>query len=302
MVLAGWGIRGRMPRRSEVAPLDGGQQLVELVDDRRRRRARASASRPTPRSTPTTSPKSPAAPALTPDSASSTTAHAVGRQVEQLGGALEHVGRRLAGGCPRGRRRRRRRRRSNRSAMPAAASTEGAFFELETTATSQPARVTRVEQRERCRVGGHALLGERGVEGVVLAVAEAVHGVGGRGRPSRRPRQCGCRGSRAATAPRRSGACRRCTRSSRPRTYGVAPCASRYGREQPRPGVHVHDRGGREHAVEVEEPAADAAEVDVARIDRSRGSGGVVGRGHRRPFVASVRAPVPLIDAIPGSG
>ena len=60
-------------------------------------------------------------------------------------------------------------------------------------------------------------------------------------------------------------------------------------REQPRPRVHVHDRGGRQHAVEVEQPSADAAQVDLVggdgRCGRVRAIAGVAREGHGDPFV-----------------
>ena len=88
-----------------------------------------------------TIPNSPAAPAFTPDSASSTTAQAsVGRpsssaaRSNMSGSGLPGMPSRAATAPSTTT--------SKRSARPAAASTEGAFFELETTAMLAPARVT----------------------------------------------------------------------------------------------------------------------------------------------------------------
>ena len=66
-------------------------------------------------------------------------------------------------------------------------------------------------------------------------------------------------------------------------------------REQPRPRVHVHDRGGRQHAVEVEQPSADAAQVDLV------GGDGRCGRVRAIAGVAEVTAILSVGDG-PGAG
>ena len=158
----------------------------------------------------------------------------------------------------------------------------------------RPGALDRVEEGDARRVGFDALLGEGGVEGLVLAVAESVHGVERRG-----IRHLALGKPDAATLEQRA--------------HPVVPGLSvdvgevvvvgvRLGavrlqerREQACPRVHVHDRGGREHAVEVEQPAPDAAEIEVPRVGRGGlrvwGRGGGVGGGHGRPFGASVGQP-----------
>ena len=128
--------------------------------------------------------------------------------------------------------------------------------------------------------GCDALLGEGLVERVVLAVAEAVHRVEGR----------------AIIGHVALGHADAAALEQRPHAVvaglavdvrevvgvGVRRGAVRLeeGREQPRPRVHVHDRGRREHAVEVEQPAADAAEVGSAGAC----VGGPWGKSSRRSF------------------
>ena len=95
------------------------------------------------------------------------------RDAEPLGGAQEHVGRRLAGDAARRRRPRRRRRRSKRSASPAASSTAGALRDDDT--TRQRARPASRGGRAARPSRGTASMPSRSqdlVEDVVLAVAQ----------------------------------------------------------------------------------------------------------------------------------
>ena len=201
----------------------------------RRRRA---ARRPAPRSTPTTRPKPPAAPARTPETASSRTTASSRGHAELGRGVQERVGRRLAGEA--------------RLASATGPSTTVCEPVGEPRCLQHGGRVGRGGDDARAagpgRGGGRgaqragvrrdAVAREHLVERVVLAVAEPADRdlVGG---SSGCPRAARCRGRRGSRGRRRSGACRRRARSSRRRR--TARCRRRR-RSSARKPLNISDQ------------------------------------------------------------
>ena len=213
-------------------------------------------SAPAPRSTPMTSPNAPAAPARTPETASSTTTERAGvvphsvaactkvsgaglpaspsevatRAVDHGDEPVGQAGRGEHGGGVR-------RRRDDRERHPQLAQ--------------------HVEERDRARVGGDAVAVEDDVEGVVLAVAEPAHGV--------RVGRVGRVAVGQSDAARREQVAHSVVAGLAVdvgevvgvgvgrgvRAGGVPP--GQEGVEHLRPGAHVDLRGGRQDAVEVEQ-------------------------------------------------
>ena len=151
------------------------RELPEVGDDDVRPAA-ARTSAPAPRSTPMTRPKPPAAPARTPETASSTTAERAGvvphsfawTKVSGAGfpASRSEVATRPSTTV------------TKRSANPPPPSTAGGVRRRRDDGERHPLLTEEVEELDRTRVGVDAVAGEHRVEGVVLAVAESAHGAG----------------------------------------------------------------------------------------------------------------------------
>jgi hypothetical protein len=122
-----------------------------------------------------------------------------------------------------------------------------------------------VEEGDAPGVGRDALFGEGRVERLVLAIAEAVHGIGGRGIRRRAFRHADAAALEEAPNAVVPGLA---VDVGEVVVVGIRRDAVRLEnrREQSRPRVHVHDGGRREHAVEVEKIAADAGEIDGSSV------------------------------------
>ena len=135
-----------------------------------------------------------------------------------------------------------------------------------------------VEQRDRARVGRHAVALEHLVEGVVLAVAEPAHGRRSVAASSAALGQVDAARRRGSRGPRRSAACRRRGRSSRRRCTARCRAVRVLSAYSVRKALNISAQArmctsavGRDHAVEVEEHGGVVGPVDERASGRRRG-------------------------------
>ncbi len=275
--------------------------------------AAVSVSAPAPRSTPMTRPNPPAAPARTPETASSTTTERAGVVPHSVAAWTKVSGAGLpaspsCGGDPavdHG---------DEPVGQPRGVQHGGGVRRRRDDRERHPQLAQRVEEGDRTGVGGDAVAGEHDVEGVVLAVAEPADGV--------RVRRVGRVAVGQPDAARREQVAHALVAGlavdvgevvgvgvGRGVGAGGVP-GGQEGVEHLRPGAHVDLGGGRQHAVEVEQDrvvlrpghrhrcahdenardceSACAISPSVVNAQRS-GSAAIVGR--RGPRGRTIRAP-----------